>query len=116
MFRFIETVVMKEFNYWKDRVDAIDDQKHVFKYSVIEGGLIGKKVKSTSFELKFEPATGRGSLCKFCAEFEPIDDNLPTEDITKEIMGGMTHCVKKPKKLPLHLGFTNGLEQSYFYD
>ena len=94
MFRFIETVVMKEFNYWKDRVDATDDQKHIFKYSVIEGGLIGKKVKSTSFELKFEPATGGGSLCKFCAEFEPIEDNLPTEDITKEIMGGMTGMFK----------------------
>ncbi|KAJ8648952.1 hypothetical protein MRB53_001975 [Persea americana] len=86
--------VMKEFNYWKDRVDAIDDQKHVFKYSVIEGGLIGKKVKSTSFELKFETATDGGSLCKFCAEFEPIEDNLPTEDITKEIMGGMTGMFK----------------------
>lgn len=39
-------------------MDAVDDQKHVFKYSVIEGGLIGKKMKSTSFELKFEAAAG----------------------------------------------------------
>lgn len=70
------------------------DQKRVFKYSVIEGGLIGKKVKSTSFELKFEPATDGGSVCKFYAEFEPIEDNLPTEEVTKEIMGGMTGMFK----------------------
>ncbi|RWR80043.1 major pollen allergen Bet v 1-F/I [Cinnamomum micranthum f. kanehirae] len=61
---------------------------------VIEGGLIVKKVKSTSFELKFEPATEGGSVCKFYAEFEPIEANLPTEEVTKEIMGGMTGMFK----------------------
>lgn len=75
-------------------MDAIDDQQRVFKYSVIEGGLIGKKVKSTSFELKFEPATDGGSVCKFNAEFESMEDGLPTEEVTKEIMGGMTGMFK----------------------
>ncbi|RWR76674.1 major pollen allergen Bet v 1-F/I [Cinnamomum micranthum f. kanehirae] len=88
------TSVAKDFTYWKDRVDAIDDQKRVFNYSVIEGGLIGKKVKSTSFELKFEPAADGGSVCKFNAKFEPMEDSLPTEEVTKEIMEGMTGMFK----------------------
>ncbi|RWR79583.1 major pollen allergen Bet v 1-F/I [Cinnamomum micranthum f. kanehirae] len=66
----------------------------MINYSVIEGGLIGKKVKSTSFELKFEPATDGGSVCKLNAEFESMEDGLPTEEVTKEIMGGMTGMFK----------------------
>ncbi|RWR86770.1 pathogenesis-related protein 10-3.1 [Cinnamomum micranthum f. kanehirae] len=29
--------VIKDFSYWKDRIDTIDEEKHVFKYTVIEG-------------------------------------------------------------------------------
>ncbi|KAJ8646744.1 hypothetical protein MRB53_008492 [Persea americana] len=85
---------IKEFSYWKDRVDAVDDQKHIFKYSVIEGGLIGKKVKSTSFELKFNEATDGGSVCKLSGEYETIEDRLPTEEETKEMIGGMIGMFK----------------------
>ncbi|RWR75045.1 major pollen allergen Bet v 1-F/I [Cinnamomum micranthum f. kanehirae] len=85
---------IKEYSYWKDRVDAVDDQKHIFKYSVIEGGLIGKKVKSTSFELKFDAAADAGSVCKLSGEYETIEDRLPTEEETKEMIGGMIGMFK----------------------
>ncbi|KAJ8646741.1 hypothetical protein MRB53_008489 [Persea americana] len=72
----------------------VDDQKHIFKYSVIKGGLIGKKVKSTSFELKFDAATDGGSVCKLSGEYETIEDRLPTEEETKEMIGGMIGMFK----------------------
>ncbi|KAJ8627932.1 hypothetical protein MRB53_021239 [Persea americana] len=88
------TSAIKDFSYWKDRVEAIDDEKRVFKYSVIEGGLIGKKVKSTSFELRFEDGADGGSVCKFKGEYEAIEDSLPTEDETKEMIGSMVGMFK----------------------
>ncbi|XP_068636129.1 major strawberry allergen Fra a 1.08-like [Aristolochia californica] len=44
----------KELRYWKHRVDTLDDENFVFHYYIIEEGRIGKKVKSTWFELKFK--------------------------------------------------------------
>ncbi|RWR80989.1 major pollen allergen Bet v 1-F/I [Cinnamomum micranthum f. kanehirae] len=88
------TDVIKDFSYWKDRVDAVDDENRMFKYSVIEGGLIGKKVKSTSFELKFEARADGGSICKLNGEYETIEDILPTEAEAKEMMGSMVAMFK----------------------
>ena len=91
---FAKYAAIKDFSYWKDRVEAIDDEKRVFKYSVIEGGLIGKKVKSTLFELRFEDGADGGSVCKFKGEYETIEDSLQTEDETKEMMGSMVGMFK----------------------
>lgn len=66
----------------------------MFRYSVIEGGLIGKKVKSTSFELKFEARTDGGSIRKLNGEYDTIEDSLPAEAETKEMMGSMVSMFK----------------------
>lgn len=91
---YVYNAVIKDFSYWKDRVDAVDDENRMFKYSVIEGGLIGKKVKSTSFELKFEARADGGSICKLNGEYETIEDILPTEAEAKEMMGSMVAMFK----------------------
>lgn len=52
------------------------------------------KAKSTSFELKFEAAAGGGSACKLNGEFETIEDNLPAQQETKEMIGGMIGMFK----------------------
>ncbi|XP_058099990.1 pathogenesis-related protein 1-like [Magnolia sinica] len=74
------TDAIKDFSYWKERVDEIDEEKTVCKYSVIEGGLIGKKVKSSTFKLQFEDGANGGSVCKLDGEFEAIEDGPPMED------------------------------------
>ncbi|KAJ8650466.1 hypothetical protein MRB53_003489 [Persea americana] len=88
------TNVIKDFSYWKDRIDAVDEENRMFKYSVIEGGLIGKKVKSTSFELKFEARADGGSTCKLNGEYETIEDSLPTEAESKKMMESMVAMFK----------------------
>ncbi|KAG9455275.1 hypothetical protein H6P81_008179 [Aristolochia fimbriata] len=86
---------VKDLSYWKHRVDAIDDEKYLFRYSIIEGGLIGKKVKSTSFELKFEANNPDGATtCKLNGEFDTIADTLPPEEEKKEMVGGMVGMFK----------------------
>ncbi|KAJ8618873.1 hypothetical protein MRB53_015059 [Persea americana] len=54
----------------------------------------GKKVKSTSFELKFEARKDGGSICKLNGEYETNEDGLPTEAETKEMMGSMVSMFK----------------------
>ncbi|XP_058111818.1 pathogenesis-related protein STH-2-like [Magnolia sinica] len=85
---------IKDFSYWKDRIDEIDDNNRLFKYSVIEGGLLGKKVKSTTFILEFKDGIDGGSICKFHGEFETVEGNLPKEEETKEMMGNMAGMFK----------------------
>ncbi|RWR76475.1 major pollen allergen Bet v 1-D/H-like protein [Cinnamomum micranthum f. kanehirae] len=46
-------VAFEAFTYVKDWVDIMDDEKHVFKYTVIKGGEIGSKLKSYSSEIQF---------------------------------------------------------------
>ncbi|XP_058078791.1 pathogenesis-related protein 1-like [Magnolia sinica] len=88
------TDAIKDFSYWKDRIDEIDNDKHLFKYSVIEGGLLGKKVKSTTFTLEFKGGIEGGSICKFHGEFETVEGSVPKEDETKEMMGNMVGMFK----------------------
>ncbi|RWR76480.1 major allergen Pru ar 1-like protein [Cinnamomum micranthum f. kanehirae] len=67
------------FTYVKDRVDIMDDEKHVFKYTVIEGGEIGSKLKSYSSEIQ-----SGGFLSKMTVEYDTINDSLlPEEEVAK---------------------------------
>ncbi|XP_058075709.1 pathogenesis-related protein STH-2-like [Magnolia sinica] len=88
------TDAIKDFSYWKDRIDAIDDDKRVFKYSVIEGGLLGKKVKSTTFTLEFKGGIEGGSVCEFHGEFETVEGSVPKEEETKEMMENIVGMFK----------------------
>ena len=89
------TEAFKDFSYVKDRVDVIDDEKHVFKYTVIEGGLIGlKRLKSYSFEIHVEPTSDGGSLSKMTVEYESFDDSLLSDEEIEKIKGGVIGMVK----------------------
>eukprot|EP01018_Ginkgo_biloba_P028132 Gb_33504 [translate_table: standard] len=49
------TPANKDFSYSKERIDEIDDENFVFKYTAVEGGQLGKKLSSAKFELKLVP-------------------------------------------------------------
>ncbi|KAL5982746.1 hypothetical protein ACLOJK_016822 [Asimina triloba] len=89
------TDAVKDFTYWKEQVDELDEENSTLKYSVIEGGLIGKKMKSMAFKFGFEDGANGVSLCKFTAEFEAVGDGAP-EDIerVKEMVGNMSGMFK----------------------
>lgn len=75
----------------KDRVDIVDDEKHLFKYTVIEGGVIGTKLKSHSFEIDLAPTINGGCLSKIFVDYDTIDDRLlPEEEVTKLKEGVMS--------------------------
>ncbi|XP_077242775.1 class-10 pathogenesis-related protein 1-like [Tasmannia lanceolata] len=91
-FNFTEAV--KDFSFMKTRIDAVDDAKYVFKYTVIDGGLVGVNVKWYSFEMKFEATADGGSLSKIKVEYDSLGDSLLTEDEIAQIKAGNQGMVK----------------------
>eukprot|EP01018_Ginkgo_biloba_P028141 Gb_32990 [translate_table: standard] len=83
--QFNFTAANKKFNYTKDRVDELDEEKFVYKYTALEGGLIGSKVSTATFEIKFESTADGGTKSTFTSKFETISDSLPSEVEVEEL-------------------------------
>lgn len=74
-------LVGSQFKYLKHKIDALDTQNYLCKYTLIEGGVLGDKLESISYEVKFE-ATGEGSVCKMTSHYHTKGDiELKEEDI-----------------------------------
>ncbi|XP_038718961.1 major pollen allergen Bet v 1-A-like [Tripterygium wilfordii] len=74
---------VKGAKFIKDRVDVMDHEKHIFKHSIIEGGLIGDKMKSYAAEVSFKSSTSDegGSLANLKIEYELLEDGgVPSEE------------------------------------
>ena len=64
--------VVKEFSFLKERVDAIDDEKLVYKYTLIEGGPLGKELSALSFEIKVVAKEEGGCVIVKTAFYETL--------------------------------------------
>ncbi|KAF6162357.1 hypothetical protein GIB67_008486 [Kingdonia uniflora] len=69
IFKFTQAV--KEANIVKNRMDELDQENFVYKYSVIEGN---DKYESSSFEIKLEASGDGGSVCKIGGEYTTVGD------------------------------------------
>ncbi|KAK1294685.1 Major pollen allergen Bet v 1-M/N [Acorus calamus] len=90
-FTFTDVV---EYKSLTDRVDIYDPANHLFKHSVVEGGLLGTKLKSLVFEIKVEAAGEGGCLVKVKAEYDSIDDGFPTAEEAAKITGNVVGMIK----------------------
>ncbi|ERN03205.1 major pollen allergen Bet v 1-F/I [Amborella trichopoda] len=88
------TKEIKGYTYVKDKTVALDDEKFFLKYSLIEGGLIGKKFKSVSIEFKFEEGANGGSVSKMKTEYETIGDAPLSEVEGKEMKENLLSMFK----------------------
>eukprot|EP00253_Pinus_taeda_P009067 PITA_09067 len=66
------TPANKDFSYAKERVDEMDEEKMVFKYTTIEGGLLGKKLSASNFELKIVPRKEGGCVVTWICNYETL--------------------------------------------
>ena len=78
------TPANKDFSYAKERVDEIDEENMVFKYTTIEGGLLGKKLSASNFELKIVPKKEGGCVVSWICNYEtlagaPVDEGKAQE-------------------------------------
>ncbi|KZV30458.1 major allergen Pru ar 1-like [Dorcoceras hygrometricum] len=74
-----------QFKSVKHRVDEIDEANHVYKYSIIEGDVLGDDLESISYVVKFEASHDGGSVCKTISYYHTKHDaHGITEEKIKE--------------------------------
>ncbi|KAF5189637.1 Major pollen allergen bet v 1-b [Thalictrum thalictroides] len=70
-----------------ERIEALDNNNFVCKYSLTEGGNLGTKLKSSSYQVKFTPSAN-GSVGKVDVQIETIDGvEYSAEEIKKDKEG-----------------------------
>ncbi|XVE82218.1 hypothetical protein DITRI_Ditri15bG0130000 [Diplodiscus trichospermus] len=63
-----------EFNYMKQKVEALDKENFVYSYSVIEGDALMNKLEKITYETKLEPSASGGSVCRTTSKYYTIGD------------------------------------------
>ncbi|WJX96215.1 hypothetical protein P8452_77449 [Trifolium repens] len=72
------------FKYLKQKVDVLDKENLVCKYTMIEGDPLGDKLESIAYEVKFEATNDGGCLCKMASSYKTIGDFDVKEEDVKE--------------------------------
>ncbi|KAK3412112.1 major strawberry allergen Fra a 1.05 [Eucalyptus grandis] len=66
----------------KHKIDALDLDNLVCKYTLIEGDVIFDKIESVAYEVKFEASSNGGCICKMSSEYHTkAGVELKEEDI-----------------------------------
>nr|AAF60972.2 pathogenesis-related protein PsemI [Pseudotsuga menziesii] len=89
------TPANKDFSFVKERVDEIDEGKMVYKYTTIEGGSLGKKLSSASFEVKIVPRKEGGCVASWVCNYETLPGAQLEEAKAKEIKENSIGMLKK---------------------
>ncbi|KAM7521441.1 hypothetical protein LguiA_011343 [Lonicera macranthoides] len=71
------------YKYLKHRIDALDVENYMCKYTLIEGNVLGDALESISYEIKFDKE-GEGAVCNIRSEYHPKCNVVITEDEIKE--------------------------------
>lgn len=62
--------------YAKHRINAIDTENLTTKFTLIEGGWLGDKLKSIDYEVKFEESGDGGCVIKLTGEYHTKVDGV----------------------------------------
>ena len=74
----------------KHRLDVLDQDNFLCKYSVIEGDVLGDKLDFIAFEIKFESAANGGCVCKMTSNHHTKGDaEISNEEIMAAKEKGM---------------------------
>ncbi|TYI92414.1 hypothetical protein E1A91_D02G068900v1 [Gossypium mustelinum] len=63
-----------QFKYVKQKVEAVDKDKFVYIYSVIEGDALMDKLEKITYETKLETSPDGGSVCKTTSKYYTIGE------------------------------------------
>ncbi|KAK9161643.1 hypothetical protein Syun_007984 [Stephania yunnanensis] len=82
------------FKHVRERVEELDKEKHVCKYSVAEGGTLGTNYKAATHTLSFEPTPSGGSVCKVVGEVHGLEGTDFTEQDEAQTKEGILGTLK----------------------
>lgn len=94
------TPANKDFRYFKEKVDEIDDEKMVFKFTIIEGGPLGTKLSALSFEVKVAPREEMGCVVTRITNYET---NPTAEADERKLQGFKENAIPMFKKIDQYL-------------
>ncbi|MBA0797735.1 hypothetical protein Gohar_008403 [Gossypium harknessii] len=63
-----------QFKYMKQKVEAVDKDKFVYIYSVIEGDALMDKLEKITYETQLETSPDGGSVCKTTSKYYTIGE------------------------------------------
>ncbi|KAL6339948.1 hypothetical protein AAG906_035039 [Vitis piasezkii] len=58
----------------KHRIDEVDNEKCRCKFTLIEGDVMGEKLRSAAYEIEFMDDGEGGSICRMLSEYETVGD------------------------------------------
>ncbi|KAL5782208.1 hypothetical protein ACOSP7_007237 [Xanthoceras sorbifolium] len=91
---FIEGSLVK---YMKQRIDMLDKEKYICKYTFIEGDVVMERLELITYEVKFEGYGHGGCVCKISSEYKPKEGTEITEvdiELGKDRAIGMYEVVE----------------------
>ncbi|KAL7124173.1 hypothetical protein ABFS83_14G030100 [Erythranthe nasuta] len=71
-----------QLKYVKHRIDAIDTENYVCKYTLVEGDILGDKLEKICYEIKFE-ASEEGCNIKLTSEYHTKGDFVINDEEIK---------------------------------
>ncbi|KAK7363529.1 hypothetical protein VNO77_05675 [Canavalia gladiata] len=83
--------------YVKHHVDAIDREKYVYNYSVIEGSALSEALEKICYEYKLMPTPEGGSIVKSISKYYTKGDEQLAEEylkVGKERSSGFTKAIE----------------------
>ncbi|KAF8387776.1 hypothetical protein HHK36_026431 [Tetracentron sinense] len=72
------------FKYLKHKTEVLDKENLVCKYSLIEGDVLGDKLESIAYEVKFEASSDGGCVCKMTSAYHTKGDLVLKQEDIKE--------------------------------
>ncbi|PIN25273.1 hypothetical protein CDL12_01981 [Handroanthus impetiginosus] len=88
------------YKYIKNRIEEIDNQNYVGKFTLFEGDVLGDKYEKICYEVKLEPTDDGGSLIKLKQEYHTKGDYEPSEE---EVKAGKEEAVELYKACDAYL-------------
>ncbi|XP_059628921.1 major allergen Pru ar 1-like [Cornus florida] len=89
-----------QFKSVKHQVDGLDKDNFVYSYTIIEGDALMGVLEKISYEIKIEPSSDGGSVCKNSSKYHTKGDVRITEE---QIKGGKEKALGMFKAVEAYL-------------
>ncbi|KAH9328836.1 hypothetical protein KI387_000944 [Taxus chinensis] len=84
-----------ELSFVKELVEEVDEEKFVYRYSHVEGGMFGKILASAKYEVKYTPKAEGGCVCSYVFHYETLPGVPHDESKEQGIKDKTTGLFKK---------------------
>ncbi|KAG0488094.1 hypothetical protein HPP92_006638 [Vanilla planifolia] len=88
------TEVVGGYDFVKSKIEELDNEKHIVKESVVEGGLIGTKLNSYTLEHRFEEGGEGKTVERLTVEYESLDETPLSPEEQSQIAGRLSGVTK----------------------